>query len=316
MIHTKQFSDRQSGNIPDTELQHTIEFSSWREFVEYASDTSSEMPLEDRHSHNISRFERSSPDVPVNHFHGTAVWNDAQCLATTGWPEGAQAMQKMFTTLRLPSNKARTVTRFSPHGPGSLSIGRYIDGHPKPIAIQKETNQLSKSRARSGGIIHLGINISQSGKTTASARFKYGCMILSLIDLLERSGRRVELTLFNAVNGSPGNGKKAYIRQSVKLKTAGERLNLSVLAFAVGNAATQRRLAWSVRETLPSGVRDACNINKAGSYGYPDAGWHVGDLILLPGLGSTDDYTFGSEQSRTRWLQARLREQGIEWDGK
>ena len=310
MIHTKQFSDRQSGNIPDTELQHTFEFSNWREFVDYAANTPSEMSTHLRKSRRWSERERGSSDIPVKHWSGTEVWDDAHFLATSGWPEGAQAMEKMFTTLRLPSNKARTVTRFSPHGPGSLSMGRYIDGHPKPIAIQKETNQLSKSRARTGGIIHLGINISQSGSTSARARFLYGCMILSLTDLLERSGRRVELTLFNGNRGADG----ALINQSVKLKTAGERLNLSVLAFAIGNAATQRRLAWSVRETLSASVRVACRVG--GSYGTPTPDWHTDGVTLLPGLGSIDDYAFGSEQTRTRWLQARLREQGIEWDGK
>jgi len=260
MIHTKQFSDRQSANSPDTELQHTFAFANWREFVDYAANTSSEMSLNLRHSRRLSERESGSGDIPVKHWSGTEVWDDAHFLATSGWPEGAQAMEKMFTTLRLPSNKARTVTRFSPHGPGSLSMGRYIDGHPKPIAIQKETNQLSKSRARTGGIIHLGINISQTAGTSARARFLYGCMILSLTDLLERSGRRVALTLFNGNSGSDG----ASINQSVKLKTAGERLNLSILAFAVGNAATQRRLAWSVRETLPVNVRVACRVG--GSY--------------------------------------------------
>ena len=132
-------------------------------------------------------------------------------------------------------------------------------------------------------------------------------MILSLTDLLERSGRRVALTLFNGNSGSDG----ASINQSVKLKTAGERLNLSILAFAVGNAATQRRLAWSVRETLPVGVRAACRVG--GSYGTPAPDWHTDGITLLPGLGNS---TFGSEQRRTRWLQARLGEQGIVWDGK
>ena len=295
-----------------SELQHTFEFSSWREFVDYAAITPSEMSILKRKSRKLSRFESGSDGIPVKYWSGTERWNEAHYLATSGWPEGAQVMEKMFTTLRLPSNKARTVTRFSPHGPGSLSMGRYIDGHPKPIAIQKETNQLSKSRARTGGIIHLGINISQSGGTTARARFIYGCMILSLIDLLERSGRRVELTLFNSSRGLAAT--PASINQSVKLKTAGERLNLSILAFAVGNAATQRRLAWSVRETLPENVRLACGIGS--SYGHPVAKWATDGVTLLPGLGSIREYDFDSESVRTEWLQDRLLEQGIVWDGK
>lgn len=307
MIHTRE-----------SKLQHTFEFSSWREFVDYSANTPSEMPTPQRKSRKHSRREYGSSDIPVKHWSGTEVWDDAHFLATAGWPEGAQAMEKMFTTLRLPSNKSRTVTRFSPHGPGALSMGRYIDGHPKPIAIQKDTNKLSKSRARTGGIINLGINISQSGGTTARSRFLYGCMIMSLIDLLERSGRRVELTIFNgnrqSWNGRTDIASRAYINQSVKLKTAGERLNLSILAFAVGNAATQRRLCWSVRETLPQEVRDACGVG--GGYGQPVPSWCTDGTILLPGLGSVDDNTYGSQELRTKWLQARLREQGIDWDGK
>ena len=121
-----------------SELQHTFEFSSWREFVDYAAITPSEMSILKRKSRKLSRFESGSDGIPVKYWSGTERWNEAHYLATSGWPEGAQVMEKMFTTLRLPSNKARTVTRFSPHGPGSLSMGRYIDGHPSRSPYKKK----------------------------------------------------------------------------------------------------------------------------------------------------------------------------------
>ena len=50
-------------------------------------------------------------------------------------------------------------------------------------------------------------------------------------------------------------------------------------------------------------------------YGQPVPDWCTDGVTLLPGLGSISEYAFDSESTRIKWLQARLREQGIEWDG-
>ena len=177
--------------------------------------------------------------------------------------------------------------------------------------VWEDTETTNDQLTANGGIVRLGINISQSGGISATTRFETGALILSLIDLLERSNRRVELTLYNAVNGSGG----AYIRQQVMVKQADSPVNLSILAFAFANAATQRRLCFAVRETLDAETRNACSIKMSGTMGQTDPNWHGIDshgITALKGVGSA---TYNQE-ARVQWLQAQLKEQGIEWDGK
>ena len=307
-----------------SETQHTLEFSNWNEFVRYANETPSDMPQEKRASLKFRpvRFRYNAPRLSNQ---GTANFPEAIAYATQGWADGVAYTKETIAHLNIPAVRAKTTTRFSPHGPGSLSMGRYINGHPKPVAILKDTLNVSKGRARSGGIVRLGINISQSYKVSAADRWQYGCVILTLIEMLERYGKQVELTLFNAVSAMSTRvgalsrselNALPYIRQSVKLKSAGERSNNSILSFALGNAATQRRLCWAVRETLPSEIREVHAIGfGGGGYGVPDPLWHDEDMTLLPGLGIGIE-EFQLPSTRIAWLQTQLRNQGIEWDGK
>ena len=139
-------------------------------------------------------------------------------------------------------------------------------------------------------------------------------MILALVDLLERSNRRVELTMLNAVTGSL---QGSHIRIAVQAKRADAPANPAVLAFAIANVATQRRLCWAVRETLPETARKTCSVGPSGGYGHTDARWADGHDVpgttFISGIGKEDT---ASDASRKAWLAKQLAQQGIQWDGE
>ena len=285
--------------------QHTLKFDSWHEFVTYAETTPSEMSQGQRKSHDNRMGAENHP--VVKHWNGYPSWEDCIAKSKGGWAAGAAEIEKTFNSITIPQKRTEKEFAFSPVGPGTLSMGRFIQGHPEPWMTERDTDIVTEQAAIFGGVAHLGINISQSGGISARERFEMGALLLSLIDTLERNGVRVELTLFNAITG--GNG--AWIRQAVKVKGADSSVNLSILAAAFGNAGTQRRLCWGIRETLDAKTRSDCSIGSG--YGSTDRKWFEGDCTAVEGL---DKVFFSNADSRNNWLKTQLLKQGVAWDGE
>jgi hypothetical protein len=289
----------------DASNQHTFFFDSWQQFVDYADTTPSEMESSHRMSHSNSMGRESHP--VVKHWNGYPSWEDCIAKSKGGWPAGAAEIEKSFNNMHIPQKRVEKEFAYSPVGPGTLSMGRFIQGHPESWMTERDSDRVTEQDAFHNGVAHLGVNISQSGGVTATERFHMGALVLTLIDMLERNGVRVELTLFNAISGS----NNSYIRQAVKIKSADSSANLSILAAAFGNAGTQRRLCWGIRETLDQKTRKDCNIG--GGYGHTDPRWYEGDCTLIQGLG---DVQFNNPTRRNDWLKGQLAQHGVWWDGE
>ena len=289
--------------------QHTLEFDSWHEFVTYAADAPSEMPANQRVSRGGRSMLLKESHPIVKYWGGYRSFEEAVRQSKTGWIEGAQELSRTFADVRIPQRRTQTEIAFSPIGPGTIAMGRYMQGHPASMMVQQDTEVVTEQAAFNGGVARLGVNISQTGGVSATQRFQMGSLLLSLIDILERNGKRVELSLFNAVTGGGG----AYIRQAVRVKRADSPVNMSILAAAFANAGTQRRLCFSIRETLDAHTRACVDIKKSGGYGSTDHRWHTTDCTFVEGLGGVQ---FRNPQSRIDWLKTQLVQQGIKWDGE
>jgi len=289
--------------------QHTLEFDSWHEFVAYADKTPSDLRPNQRES-RTGRYQ-TQPEYHhiVKYWGGYSSFKEAVKQSTGGWMEGAAEIAKTFSDFRIPQKRTQTEMAFSPVGPGTIAMGRYIQGHPEAMMVQRDTSTMTDQIAFNGGVAHLGVNISQSGAMSATARFQMGTLLLSLIDVLERNGKRVELSLFNAVTGMRG----ANIRIAVKVKKADSAVNMATLAAAFGNAGTQRRLCFSIRETLDADTRSCVDVRRTGGYGTTDPSWHTEGCTFIQGLGQV---RFNDRQARIDWLKEQLAQQGIEWDGE
>ena len=296
------------GNKP---TQQTQVFGSWDEFVGYVEETPSDMEIEKRASYSAKEQRSREQHEIVKYWGGEYSMEIALTKARKGWKEGAAEILKTLNDFQIPAKRTVQEIAFSPVGPGTLDMGRYIQGHPQSWMVWQDTETTNDQMTANGGVVRLGINISQSGGVSATTRFQTGALILSLIDLLEKNNRRVELTLFNSIDGTGG----AYMRQQVTVKQADSPVNLPILAFAFANAATQRRLCWAVRETLDADTRTACGISMHGGMGNTDPDWFGIDPHGLTRIKGAEGAS-GSHQRRIQWLQAQLKEQGIEWDGK
>ena len=287
------------------EDKHTLIFDNWYEFIT-AAENDSEMIYEDRSSRRSYTPRQGTVRTPLApYFHGAfATWSEALKTARTGWTAGAQEIERVFEDIRPQSKEVRLTIEPDRVGPGTWSKGRLIAGHPKPWLKWHETEIITDNNTANGGVIPLGINISQSAGVDAATRFKIGAAVLALIDILERAGKRVELTLFNAVQGY-GNG--AAINIAVTVKRADDPLNMANLAYAFANAATQRRLCWSVRETMEEEIRVKCNVTGMGNYGCTDPEWQVGDSSFIEGAG-------GSNLSDKNQVHKWIKDQAAKWN--
>ena len=285
--------------------KHTLTFGSWREFVE-AAKAPSDMPIERRASRKDSDLEgsRSTGNPLAPYWHGASkTWAEELQNAETGWVAGAEAIEKAFEDIRPKATQVHQEIAYSNHGPGTWDMGRLIQGHPEPWMVWQDT-EIITDRAVANGVISLGLNIGQNAGVSADTRFQIGALVLALIDCLERSGKRCELTLFNAITGTHG----SEINMSVLVKKADDPLHMPNLAFAFANAGCQRRLCFSIRETMEEGIRKMCGIPNGG-YGSTNPSWNDGKCTMVPGL--SRNFNIMSETEARRWLKETCKEFGV-----
>ena len=126
---------------------------------------------------------------------------------------------------------------------------------------------------------------------------------MGLIDLLEQSGKRVELDL---VHGS--RVSKASIRARVRVKDSNAPLDIERIAFAIAHPASFRRIAFSIWELPPQAIRQQCGVPNGG-YGRCED-WAEPDALYVP---SSDMYNFCDDARRVAWVTEQLAAQGVEF---
>jgi hypothetical protein len=238
-------------------MEHVKSFDRFADFVHHASVAPAPYP-EDRASRRIGARHHGVLEM------GTSSFEEAQQLAKAGWPEGLaqiKTLADLLVTQLFDQVQRKTLTA-SVAG-GAVNIGRFLVGRPDCFSVWTP-DVVATGR---GPIVRVVYNTGASAATSADRMFRRGSAAVALIDLLERSGRRVEVTLASRVTSKRGNG---FVTVRSTLKRADEPVNLSNLAFALCNASTHRRLMWAVRETFPAAVVNQFRFRDSrGSYGSP-----------------------------------------------
>jgi hypothetical protein len=191
-------------------------------------------------------------------------------LARDGWHEGVEMIHTALQAI-VPASGREARWGYSQTG-GSVSVSRYLTGHPKCMRNRRKKNM--------GGVpvLHLVVNVVASCAVKAERMANYGAAITGLIDRLENSGRRVHLDMVMAVNS-----KGIRLSMGWNVKRASEPLDLSQVAFAIAHPAAFRRLGFAMMERTHKDAESA-------AYGYSaDAlPWDVPDYtdgtMIVDGL--------------------------------
>jgi hypothetical protein len=161
------------------------------------------------------------------------------------------------------------------------SVPRYLQGIPTSMVNTKRIAQKQK-------VITIDKDISYNSMIESEDIIESSIQTLQLIKKIEAQGIRVNLNLIWG-DGVPGTAELVKIR----LKSAGERLNISKLAFPLVHPSMLRRLLFRYVEVAPSITRPYTS-----GYGKPFDGARLQEFTkgeyLLPRLFDGDITKLGS----------------------
>lgn len=174
-------------------------------------------------------------------------YEGALALADKGWPEGVTMLADSLSVLP-PVNADVSSWRYDVAGE-LPDIGRFLAGDP---ACMKRHGH-PKGRQP---ILALAIPIVVAAGVPAKEMANYGAAIVSLVDRLEASGRRVEVRATHI-----GDVTSGIVAASFTAKQAEDPVDLSALAFSLGHPAASRRITF--------GMIERSHLRKTGYYGLP-----------------------------------------------
>lgn len=266
-------------------------FASMAAFVDHCGSIPVENQATSRHTHRAE-------------WQGTATYEDAAAMAH-GWQDGARMIERVKATLKVKTSRTRNTTAMAVTGPGSLSMGNLMAGHPAPYVVFKPTNQVKRGR---GKVVKVLVNVSASGMVSTEVIERRGAAVVALIDALENAGRRVEVTGVMAITPSARYGSTGRLEYRIDLKRAESRLNLASLAFALAHPSMLRRFCFAAVESENADNRQM--FGAGGSYGIPaDVTPEEGTIYLgrMHGL----DRQWDAPETAAEWVRTEAAKQGV-----
>jgi hypothetical protein len=207
----------------------TSRFDSWDSFVAEASIVS-------------YKGSWGGHSAGNQHFFGTATFKEAVKLAREGWREGVERVQEIRATV---SSAIQSIVSRRADSIGYDVFGEYVDvglfvtGDPECFGVRVSEDSLSKS------VVRINVNIGVSGSVSHRAIFARGAAAIAAIDVIESTGRRVEVY---GVDGSLKHGGNRLHEIQVLLKSASQPLDIDRLVCALCHPSTLRRFCFSVAE--------------------------------------------------------------------
>lgn len=238
--------------------------------------------------------------------YGEACWNDndrmrgtsmadAIAMARDGWSEGAEQAAKLHEGITASMPERKRLARYDIAGQVP-NIPRALAGNPMNMLrhVRKETAQRP--------IVTLVCSIAVNWGYPPSAMLCHAAAMAAVVDFLESAGFRCEVLMVARTSNS-----SLAAEVAIKLKSAEQPLNLSVMAYGLGHPALWRRmifgLLWMTPEAAPlgSGLGSADSVKAV-----PEAGTYTVQAASKLDHGDRDM----SAASRFRTILASLASQG------
>lgn len=256
-----------------------LDYNSFEQFLADAMTARKELPKRYIFEHD-------------NSFAG-CTFDEALEYASRGWREGTEQIHTLSARLVSNLTSLIEVPQLAYDVTGAdFDVGLYCSGRPECWYYFESVYQ----EGIGTGILKMTYNIGAQWNVSASAMVARGVVAASLITLLERCGRRVELWAVNSVRGNCD----ADIR--IPVKAADQDMDIDRLAFILVNPAMLRRLSFAVR-MLKCG---ASHMGAGASQQLPVQ--EQGDIYFPAGIGAE----WVNPDSALAYVKQELRKQGIE----
>lgn len=236
-------------------------------------------------------------------WHGTASFDEAKAIAFN-WAEGVERIERVKARLSVKSQRTRKKIVAREAGPGVLSMGKFVAGHPQPYMNLEDDTRVAKGR---GKVVKVVVNITASAVVDTEVIERRGAAMLAMLAAMEQAGKRVELTIVSAVTGT-GRSSRSRSEMVVKVKSAQQKLNLNSVAFAVAHPSMLRRFMFAAQERQDEAYRNRFKVG--GGYGRPTE-YEVSDGTIYLGMMMGFEPQWDSEESASAWVRDTLAAQGI-----
>lgn len=181
--------------------------------------------------------DRSGWELGNTAWIGSDSMAEAIDIARKGWPEGADAAQRVIDRLTLAKPRIR---RHKPSVAGGIvNVGRLLSGDPRHMVLRPK--QPGKK------IVTLFVEAGCSGRVNTGTLIRRAAIIGAIVDMMENEGYSCTIV---ATDTSIEKGQTLY-QLAVTLKESGERLSLGDLMFALGHPSFLRRFSFAVCASVP-----------------------------------------------------------------
>lgn len=244
-------------DIDGKDVMHT--FDSVSEYLAYAMETPSSLPT-------IRRRSRSKGKSSDTDFFGTATIEDAYELAYKGYA-AARSVGEPIRNLAIDMLSPHIIKPKPQYDRVGeiIDVSRYLSGIPDDFIIRREPVVGMTERGKSSKVFRICVNLTYVCYTSGAEIARRGAAIVSLIDLLEQQGRRVEVLGIIAIRAAYNADSKECLHNLITIKEAGHALDIDFLYFVLAHPSMLRRFGFSVWETYPENIRKF--------YGVPDGNY-------------------------------------------
>jgi hypothetical protein len=196
-------------------------------------------------------------------FYGSADWAQAKDYALAGGWEGAgsqaaDAVASVLSTIR-KTVQPQPVRVYANSG-AFPAVALAIAGNPAHMIRPVPDPAAGRSKT-----VRIMVNIGALGFIDGETMVKRGIAYVALCEVLASLGYSTDVWCVSTCE--PSSGAMDRLSVAWNVKAAGGVIDRDRLVFNLANPANLRRMAWSIRETMPEPVRKRFGISPGGGYG-------------------------------------------------
>ena len=242
------------------EYWHLVEFNSIQEFYDYIHET----PL----NNTFSNCSYLASEKNRASWAGTSSFKEASDLLRNGWAYGAQNLTQKLKVAEADKEVQTTYRNVLSMAGYQAIVPLYLNGVPNNMVNKKMVPVKQR-------VLTINKAISASASVSSETLMNESAKCFQIIKKIEASGIRVNLNLLISTG---------HVCVKIRLKSAGEKLNISKLAFPLVHTSMFRRLYFKFIETYPTIPRSYRN-----GYGRVPDEWEFKKVcgkgeIILPTL--------------------------------
>lgn len=212
---------------------YKFEFQSMGEFIKYLRDNDS---VPKKHSDEYEQVYTNSRRA----WYCSRNLDDAIEICEKGWAEKAKRLTTKIKTYTTTSDFTKYQKRFVDQAGFQPIVPLYLAGMPNNMMNSKFDQKKQK-------IITITKSVGYRGEVSSRQIEEESLKTLSIVQMLESKGYRINLNICNTWRASNNN----TITLKVNIKKANEKLNISKVAFPLTHPSMLRRLIFRFREIIP-----------------------------------------------------------------